>query len=49
MADAASRAEEQVARVRDDPAARYTLAREFYRLAGGPRRHYGHAELSFMR
>ena len=49
MADAASRAGERVARVRDDPAARYALAREFYRLATGPRRRFGHAELSFMR
>ncbi|MFF3564489.1 hypothetical protein ACFYXS_31035 [Streptomyces sp. NPDC002574] len=49
MTDAASRAEERVARVRDDPAGRYALAEEFYRQASGPRRRYGHAELSFMR
>ncbi|MFJ4987694.1 hypothetical protein ACIP9H_28315 [Streptomyces sp. NPDC088732] len=49
MADAASRAEERVARVRDDPAGRYALAEEFYRLATGPRRRYGCAELGFMR
>lgn len=48
MADAASRAEQRVACVRDDAAGRYKLAREFYRLATGPRRRYGHAELSFM-
>ncbi|MFF3055040.1 hypothetical protein [Streptomyces sp. NPDC057909] len=34
--------------MRDDAAGRYELAREFYRLATGPRRRYGHAELSFM-
>ncbi|WP_326624704.1 MULTISPECIES: hypothetical protein [unclassified Streptomyces] len=34
--------------MRDDAAGRYKLAREFYRLATGPRRRYGHAELSFM-
>ncbi|MEU6708190.1 hypothetical protein [Streptomyces wuyuanensis] len=49
MADAAARAEQQVARVRDDPAGRYALAREFYRQATGPRRRYGRAELSFLR
>ncbi|MEU4093629.1 hypothetical protein [Streptomyces sp. NPDC026673] len=49
MADAAARAERRVAHVRDDPAARYALAQDFYRLATGPRRRYGHAELSFMR
>ncbi|MFJ5220399.1 hypothetical protein ACIP98_37650 [Streptomyces sp. NPDC088354] len=49
MTDAASRAEERVARVRDDPAGRYAPAREFYQVASGPRRRYGHAELSFMR
>ncbi|MGW3248751.1 hypothetical protein [Streptomyces sp. NPDC001070] len=49
MADAASRAEQRVAHVRDEPARRYALAREFYRNATGPRRRYGHAELSFMR
>ncbi|MGV9456866.1 hypothetical protein [Streptomyces sp. NPDC003635] len=49
MADAASRAKQRVAHVRDDPAGRYALAREFYQLATGPRRRYGHAELSFMR
>lgn len=49
MADAASRAEERVAGVRDHPAGRYALARTFYRLATGPRRRYGQAELSFMR
>ncbi len=48
MADAASRAEQRVACVRDEAAGRYKLAREFYRLATGPRRRYGHAELSFM-
>ncbi|MEU0395810.1 hypothetical protein ABZ208_24105 [Streptomyces sp. NPDC006208] len=49
MADAASRAEQRVARVRDEAAGRYALAQEFYRLAMGPRHQYGHAELSFMR
>lgn len=49
MADAATRAERQVARVRDDPAGRYALAREFYRQATGPRRRYGRAELGFLR
>ncbi|MFD5567431.1 hypothetical protein [Streptomyces cadmiisoli] len=49
MADAASDAERRVARVRDDQAGRYALAQEFYRLASGRRRTYGHAELSFMR
>lgn len=49
MADAASRAEQRVARVRDDAAGRYTLAQEFYRRATGPRHQYGTAELSFMR
>ncbi|WP_338673786.1 hypothetical protein V1460_12325 [Streptomyces sp. SCSIO 30461] len=49
MADAASQARRRVAQVRDDPDGRYALAREFYRLATGPRRRYGHAELSFTR
>ncbi|WP_328393889.1 hypothetical protein OHS70_04530 [Streptomyces sp. NBC_00390] len=49
MADAASRAEQRVARVRDEAAGRYALAQEFYRLATGPLHQYGHAELSFMR
>lgn len=49
MSDAASRAEERVARVRDTAAGRYALAQEFYRRAVGPRRRYGHAELSFLR
>ncbi|MFD9214399.1 hypothetical protein ACFVY9_15055 [Streptomyces sp. NPDC059544] len=49
MADAATRAEQEVARVRDDPAGRYALARDFYRHATGPRRRYGRAELSFLR
>ncbi|MFD7614731.1 hypothetical protein [Streptomyces sp. NPDC059828] len=48
MTDAASRAEQQVARVRDEPRGRYALAQEFYRVATGPRRRYGRAELSFM-
>ncbi|MFD7446071.1 hypothetical protein [Streptomyces sp. NPDC059909] len=49
MTDAASRAEQRVARVRDEAAGRYALAQEFYRNATGPRRRYGHAERSFMR
>ncbi|MFD3555872.1 hypothetical protein ACFWWA_27795 [Streptomyces goshikiensis] len=49
MADAASRAEQRVALVRDRPEERYALAREFYRLAAGPAHRYGHAELSFTR
>lgn len=46
---AAARAEREVARVRDDPAGRFELARRFYRHADGPRRWYGRAELSFLR
>ncbi|MGY1607559.1 MULTISPECIES: hypothetical protein [unclassified Geodermatophilus] len=50
MADtAATRADRQVARVRDDPAGRFELARRFYRHADGPRRWYGRAELRFLR
>jgi hypothetical protein len=49
MTDAASRAEQRVARVRDDVSERYALAQEFYRTASWPCRRYGHAELSFMR
>lgn len=47
--DAALRADERVARVRDDSAGRYRVAREFYRHAAGPRHRYGAAELSFLR
>jgi hypothetical protein len=47
--DAALRADERIAGVRDDSAGRCRLAREFYRHAAGPRHRYGAAELSFLR
>jgi hypothetical protein len=46
---AAVRADDEVARVRDDPAGRFELAARFYRNAAGARRWYGRAELSFLR
>ncbi|MFD7873053.1 hypothetical protein ACFV5G_02800 [Streptomyces sp. NPDC059766] len=49
MSDAASRAEQRIALVRDDVAARLALAQEFYAQACEPLRRYGHAELSFLR
>ncbi|MER5472813.1 hypothetical protein [Streptomyces sp. NPDC002685] len=48
MTDAASRAEQQVALVRDSAADRLALARDFY-LGSDALRPYGNAELSFTR
>ncbi|MGY1604574.1 hypothetical protein [Geodermatophilus sp. SYSU D00815] len=49
MADAATTAAREVARVRGDPTGRYALAADFYRSAGGARRRYAAAELGFLR